>query len=148
MPANTPETERTAEKLSLFQNLRSSRETELAQEYSIHLVTAWLENTPKVAMEHYLQVRDEDFAKASGGHASTAAPNSAAQALQNSSESLRKTRGQKTANPLFRWQSLQNKGSMKTVQLPVLDTYRNFLAKPSIEGLLVLKAIRTFEFAA
>ena len=32
--------------------------------------------------------------------------------------------------------------------LPVLDTYRNFLAKPSIEGLLVLKAIRTFEFAA
>lgn len=33
-------------------------------------------------------------------------------------------------------------------ELPVLDTYRNFLAKPPIEGLLVLKAIRTFEFAA
>ena len=32
--------------------------------------------------------------------------------------------------------------------LPVLDTYRNFLANPPIEGLLVLKAIRTFEFAA
>lgn len=30
----------------------------------------------------------------------------------------------------------------------VLDTYRNFLANPPIEGLLVLKAIRTFEFAA
>ncbi len=48
----------------LFQNLRASRETELVQEHTIHLVTAWLGNTPKVAMEHYLQVRDEDFAKA------------------------------------------------------------------------------------
>ena len=48
----------------LFQNLRASRETELAQEYAIHLVTAWLGNTPKVAMDHYLQVRDEDFTKA------------------------------------------------------------------------------------
>ena len=48
----------------LFQNLRASRETELAQDHAIHLVTAWLGNTPKVAMEHYLQVRDEDFAKA------------------------------------------------------------------------------------
>ena len=33
-------------------------------------------------------------------------------------------------------------------ELPVLDTYRNFLANPPIDGLLVLKAIRTFEFAA
>ena len=33
-------------------------------------------------------------------------------------------------------------------ELPVLDRYRNFLANPPIEGLLVLKAIRTFEFAA
>ncbi|HEY0982390.1 hypothetical protein [Schlesneria sp.] len=32
--------------------------------------------------------------------------------------------------------------------LPVLDTYRNFLTKPSIEVLLVLRALRTFEFAA
>ena len=48
----------------LFQNLRASRETELAQEYAIHLVTAWLGNTPKVAMDHYLQVRGEDFDKA------------------------------------------------------------------------------------
>ena len=32
--------------------------------------------------------------------------------------------------------------------LPVLDTYRNFLAMPTIEGRLVLQAIRTVEFAA
>lgn len=47
-----------------FQNLRSSRETELMQTHPIHVVTAWLGNTPKVAMESYLQVRDSDFEKA------------------------------------------------------------------------------------
>ena len=44
-----------------FQNLRSSRETELVQTHPVHVVTAWLGNTPKVAMAHYLQVRDTDF---------------------------------------------------------------------------------------
>jgi len=47
-----------------FQNLRSSRETELMQSHPIHVVTAWLGNTPRVAMESYLQVRDSDFDKA------------------------------------------------------------------------------------
>jgi len=47
-----------------FQNLRSSRETELLETYPIHVVTTWLGNTPKVAMESYLQVRDSDFDKA------------------------------------------------------------------------------------
>ncbi len=35
----------------LMQNLRSSRETELAREYPLQTVTAWLGNTPKVALE-------------------------------------------------------------------------------------------------
>jgi hypothetical protein len=50
----------------LFQNLRSSRETELLKEFPIHVVCAWLGNTPKVAIEHYAQVTDDDFRKASG----------------------------------------------------------------------------------
>ena len=53
----------------LFQNLRSSRETELMERFPIHTVTAWLGNTPAVAMRHYLQVRDEDFARAAQGEA-------------------------------------------------------------------------------
>ena len=48
----------------LMQNLRSSRETELAREYPLQTVTAWLGNTPRVALENYLQVRDEDFSNA------------------------------------------------------------------------------------
>ena len=38
----------------LFQNLRASRETELANEFPIHVVTEWLGNKPRVAAKHYL----------------------------------------------------------------------------------------------
>lgn len=48
----------------LFQNLRASRETELANEYPLHVVTAWLGNTEKVASKHYLQVTDAHFEQA------------------------------------------------------------------------------------
>ena len=57
----------------LFQNFRSSRETELAETYPIHVVTAWLGNTPQVAEKHYLQVTDEHFADAAGGGATSGA---------------------------------------------------------------------------
>lgn len=48
----------------LFINLRSSRETELVEEFPIHVVTAWLGNSPAVAKKHYLQVRDDHFRRA------------------------------------------------------------------------------------
>jgi integrase len=48
----------------LFQNLRSSRETELMEDYPIQVVCAWMGNTPKVATKHYLQVTGEHFDKA------------------------------------------------------------------------------------
>jgi len=51
----------------LFQNLRSSRETELMQDHPIHVVCAWMGNTPTVAAKHYLHVTDEDYRKARGG---------------------------------------------------------------------------------
>ena len=44
--------------------MRKSRETELAAVYPLHVVTAWLGNTPKIAMKHYLMVTDSDFQKA------------------------------------------------------------------------------------
>ncbi len=49
----------------LFQNLRASRETELANLYPMHLVTSWIGNTKEVAMDHYLMATDEDFHLAS-----------------------------------------------------------------------------------
>ena len=48
----------------LFQNLRSTRETELAEEYPMHVVCDWIGNSPAVAAKHYLQTTDEHFAKA------------------------------------------------------------------------------------
>jgi len=48
----------------LFQNLRASRETELASEYPLHVVTAWIGNSKAIAAKHYLQVVDSDFERA------------------------------------------------------------------------------------
>ena len=50
----------------VFHNLRASRETELAQTYSLATVCEWIGNSQAVAMSHYLTVHPEDFARAVG----------------------------------------------------------------------------------
>ncbi len=51
----------------LWQNLRASRATELAQENAGHVAAAWCGHTEAIAMGHYRQVRDEDFERAING---------------------------------------------------------------------------------
>jgi integrase len=48
----------------LFNALRSTRETELEEEFPSHVVCAWLGNSPRVAQKHYLQVTDDHFRRA------------------------------------------------------------------------------------
>ncbi len=48
----------------LFQNLRSSRQTELCSEFPEFVVCSWMGNSKLVAREHYEQVRDTDFERA------------------------------------------------------------------------------------
>jgi integrase len=48
----------------LFQNLRASRETELAERFPLRVVTDWLGNTPNVAHDHYLSTTEEHFRRA------------------------------------------------------------------------------------
>ena len=48
----------------LFNNLRSTRETELAKNYSLQAVTTWIGNTPKIALGHYLQVTEQEWQNA------------------------------------------------------------------------------------
>lgn len=48
----------------LFQNLRSTRQTELAEYFPQHVVCAWIGNSKEVAAKHYLQVTDTHFKKA------------------------------------------------------------------------------------
>jgi integrase len=51
----------------LWQNLRSSRETELAETWPLHVVTKWFGNTEAIAKKHYLQVTDEHYERAAAG---------------------------------------------------------------------------------
>lgn len=48
----------------LFQNLRSTRQTELADEYPLHVITSWIGNSKDVALKHYLQVTEAHFEQA------------------------------------------------------------------------------------
>src|SRR5262249_14383359 len=57
----------------LFQNLRASRQTELAAEYPLHVVCNWIGNSEAVAEKHYLQVTESDFQRAAGSAAQSGA---------------------------------------------------------------------------
>jgi integrase len=61
----------------LWQNMRASRETELAHSYPVHVVCDWIGNSARVAAAHYLQVTEDDFQKAAKGHSESAAKSAA-----------------------------------------------------------------------
>ncbi|RCS49502.1 hypothetical protein DTL42_11745 [Bremerella cremea] len=48
----------------LFQNLRTSRQNELADEYPMHVVIEWMGNSELVALKHYLKVKESHFREA------------------------------------------------------------------------------------
>jgi integrase len=54
----------------IFQNLRSSCETDLATRFPLHVACAWIGNSTGVAMRSYLQVHDAFFSAASESAAS------------------------------------------------------------------------------
>ncbi|MCL2646275.1 MAG: site-specific integrase [Phycisphaerales bacterium] len=68
----------------LWQNLRSTRETELAERYPLHVVCAWIGNSRAVAQQHYLQVTDEHFEQAA--MVTTAPPNPIKKATQKATQ--------------------------------------------------------------
>ena len=48
----------------LYQNLRATRETELAERWPEHVVCSWIGHSSAVARKHYLQVTEEHFRSA------------------------------------------------------------------------------------
>ncbi|MGA2797779.1 MAG: tyrosine-type recombinase/integrase [Thermoguttaceae bacterium] len=79
----------------LFQNLRSTRQTELSETFPSHVVCKWMGNSKPVADRHYLQTTEAHFAKA-------IAENQAAQkAAQQPAESTRKVSQPLSRNPNF-----------------------------------------------
>jgi len=57
----------------LWQNLRSTRQTELEDRFKEYMVCAWLGNSAQVARKHYLQITDEHFEQAANGAAESSA---------------------------------------------------------------------------
>ena len=75
----------------LFQNLRSTRETELCEKFPIHVVTKWLGNSPNIAIRHYMQVTDDHYkrAVARGTESGTVTAQNAAQQPAHAPETIR-----------------------------------------------------------
>jgi len=72
----------------LFQNLRSTRETELAERWPEHVVCAWIGNSKVVARKHYLQVTDEHFEQAAQNPAQYSAERDSIEQKDTSGDTL------------------------------------------------------------
>ena len=96
----------------LFQNLRASRATELAEVYPGHVAAAWLGHTEAIANKHYRQVTEEHFAKACS-------------ALQNPVQSGAESTGtgekSEVVHPPGKSESLENFRVIPNVTAPLLS---------------------------
>jgi hypothetical protein len=82
----------------LFQNLRSSRQTELTESWPAHVVCAWIGNSEVVARDHYLQITDEHFAKAAEAASETGGAESGAASARKTSQDVAPCSGSDSAN--------------------------------------------------
>jgi integrase len=80
----------------LFQNLRSTRQTELEESFPSHVVCAWIGNSEAVARRHYLQVTDGHFERAVAG-----APEAVQNPVQQPAETPCNASQQEDATPAF-----------------------------------------------
>ena len=91
---------------SWVEHFGADRETELAEEFPIHVVTKWLGNSPKVATRHYLLATEEHFARALDGSISAAQNPAqlASKAAQNpAQQGACKKHARKRKNPGEHW---------------------------------------------
>lgn len=86
-----------------WQNLRATRATELAEIFPSHVAAAWLGHSEAVADEHYRQVTDDHFDRATKG-AKTSSPECSALhvALQSGTELSGSEQPQPLATPSIR----------------------------------------------
>ena len=82
----------------LFHNLRSTRQTELAEKYPLHVVCQWIGNSRAIAQEHCLQVTHADFTEATKDPAEKAAQNPTQQ-LHAEGRNASQDENRKTKNP-------------------------------------------------
>ena len=70
----------------IFHNLRSTRQTELEEQFPSHVVCRWIGNSQQVAQKHYLQVTDDHYQRAV-----TAGAKSGAQVVHNPAQQAHAT---------------------------------------------------------
>jgi len=102
----------------IFQNLRSTRETELAETYPLHVVCAWMGNSQPVAAKHYLQVTDDHFAQAAElevRHPEASPESAAICAAQGDKSALQKAVQQEAARR--RTESQQSTNSLQACEI-------------------------------
>lgn len=118
----------------LFNNLRSSRSTELVRGgCPMHLLTAWIGNSEKIQNDHYLQVNDTDF-----DNAYTYEPSIIKSGAKSGAWSEQKAVQQQNATVCKELQELQqtptNKAfsddSLQLETLPILDLMRPMGVEP------------------
>ncbi len=139
----------------LFQNLRASRATELANEFPAHVAAAWLGHSTVVASKHYWQVTDDDFARAAGGSA-PAAQKAAQQAHAGSCNESQPARSEHKKTPEMpgfaaSCEITQNGGVGDTGLEPVtpsLSSYQTILAEINSKLYCVVSYIRSMVFAS
>lgn len=78
----------------LFHNLRSSRETELLEEFPVHVVAMWMGHDAKVSLKHYAQTTEDHFERAAGG-----AKSGAREAQKRAQQTAAGSRGKWKASP-------------------------------------------------
>jgi len=86
----------------LWQNLRSTRQTELVENKPEHVVCTWIGNSPVIAAKHYLQVTDGHFEEAIGNADGSAlqypvqhVAETARKAMQREKDAARKINGRR-----------------------------------------------------
>ncbi len=123
----------------LWQNLRSSRETELADIYPIQVVVAWIGNSVAVAKKHYLQVTDNHFQQAIG-----AGDESAAMGAEGGAESavgadmVQSPQALTSAEP-EKQRSQRTDKAPTSFKTPPTDAQRNFFPHGKIRAFAIGK---------
>src|SRR4030095_12269340 len=69
-----------------FHNLRSSRQTELAEQFPSHVVCDWLGNSEDIARTHYLQTTNAHCTQAASGPTPDGGAESGARVAQNAAQ--------------------------------------------------------------
>jgi integrase len=72
-----------------FHNLRASRQTELADQFPLHVVTDWIGNSPEVADRHYLKTTEDHFRRAAADDVDSVGKEGVQQWVQQAAESDR-----------------------------------------------------------